>query len=193
MELKLAAVLAAEVVGYRRLMSEDQPAILAALQGHHHALIDRAIAVHRGRIVELLADRTLAEFGAVVDAMECALAIQHGMAQRNLALPPARRILLRVGLDWRDVVAEKGDLAGPAVDVAGYLRDLIEPGGLCISDTVFLEVRKRVKVGFEGVGIHRIGDLPQPVRAIRVRLELNEAPKRRWPWRRSAGPDPSSA
>jgi adenylate cyclase len=186
MELKLAAVLAAEVVGYGRLVSEDQPATLAALQGHHHALIDRAIAVHRGRIVELLADRTLAEFGAVVDAMECALEIQRGMAQRNLDLPARRRILLRAGLDWRDVIADKGDLSGPAVAVAGYLRDLIEPGGLCISDTVFLEVRKRIKVRFEGVGIHRIGEVRQPVRAIRVLLEQNDAPRRGWPWRRSA-------
>jgi adenylate cyclase len=186
MELKLAAVLAAEVAGYRQLVGEDQAATLAALQGHHHELIDRAIAQHRGRIVELLADRTLAEFGAVVDAMECALEIQQGMALRNLDQPPARRILLRAGLDWRDVIADKGDLSGHAVEVAGFLRDLALPGGLCISDNVFLGVRKRVKVGFEGVGIHRIGDLPEPVRAIRVQLQQNDAPKRWWPWRRSA-------
>jgi class 3 adenylate cyclase len=186
MELKLAAVLAAEVAGYHRLVGDDQAATLAALQVHHHELIDRAIAQHRGRIVELLVDRTLAEFGAVIDAMECALEIQRGMALRNLDLSPARRILLRAGLDYRDVIADKGDLAGHAVEVAGFLRDLALPGGLCISDSVFLEVRKRIKVGFEGAGIHRIGDLPEPVRAIRVLLAQDDAPRRRWPWRRSA-------
>jgi class 3 adenylate cyclase len=118
--------------------------------------------------------------------MECALEIQRGMALRNLDLSPARRILLRAGLDYRDVIADKGDLSGHAVEVAGFLRDLALPGGLCISDSVFLEVRKRIKVGFEGAGIHRIGDLPEPVRAIRVLLAQDDAPRRRWPWRRSA-------
>jgi adenylate cyclase len=190
MELKLAAVLAAEVVGFRRLLGEGEAAVLAALQAHHHALIDRAIAVHRGRIVELGVEHTLVAFEVVVDAMECALQVQRGMALRNRGLPPERRILLRAGLDYRDVIADRGDLSGPGVEVACFLRDLVEPGGLCISDSVFLSVRKRVKVGFEGLGIHRIGDLPEPVRAIRVvGLESTEPkPARRgWrPWRRPA-------
>jgi class 3 adenylate cyclase len=189
MELKLAAVLSAEVVGFRRLLGEGEAAMLAALQAHHHALIDRAIAMHRGRIVALEVERTLAAFEVVLDAMECALAIQRGMARRNLDLPPDQRILLRAGLDHRDVIAEAGDLSGHAVEVACFLRDLVEPGGLCISDTVFLSVRKRVKVGFEGLGIHRIGDLPEPVRAIRVAglQDTNPAPPRPslWPWRGS--------
>lgn len=186
MDLKLAAILAAEIVGYRRLIRDDQAATLAALQEHHHALIDRAIARHRGRIVELLAERTIAEFPIVVDAMECALEIQRGMARRNRDLPQARRILLRAGLDYRDVIAAKGDLFGHGIEVARYLKGLAEPGGLCISDTVFVEVRKRVKVGFEGVGIHRIEGLEHPVRAIRVLLEQDVLPKRWRPWRRSA-------
>lgn len=186
MELKLAAIWAAEVVGYRRLVSDDRAATLAALQEHHHALIDRAIARHRGRIVELLVERTIAEFPIVVDAMECALEIQRGMARRNRDLPPGRRILLRTGLDYRDVVAAKGDLFGHGIEVARYLQDLADPGGLCISDTVFVEIRKRVKVGFEGVGIHRIDGLDRPVRAIRVLLEQNALPERWRPWRRSA-------
>jgi adenylate cyclase len=190
MELKLAAVLAAEVADLRRLLDEDQPAVVAALQAHQHALIDRAIAVYRGRIVELGVERTLVAFEVVVDAMECALAIQRGMAQRNLDLPPERRILLRAGLDYRDVIADKGDLSGPGVEVACFLRDLIEPGGLCISDNVYLSVRKRVTVGFEGLGMHELAGLPQPVRAIRVVGLENRKPKparQGWrPWRRRA-------
>jgi adenylate cyclase len=188
MELKLAAVLAAEVAGFDRLMREQEAATLAALQGHHHALIDRAIAQHRGRIVELRADRTLVAFEVVVDAMECALEIQRGMALRNRDLPPDRRILLRMGLDHRDVIADKGDLSGHGVEVACFLRDLVEPGGLCISDTVFLKVRKRVEVGFEGLGIHNLEGLKQPVRAIGVilRREPEGGRKRWWPWRRKA-------
>jgi adenylate cyclase len=189
MELKLAAILAAEVAGLRRLLCQDQAATLAALQAHHHALIDRAIAMHRGRIVALEVERTLAAFEVVVDAMECALEIQRGMALRNLDLPPERRILLRAGLDHRDVIADRGDLSGHAVEVACFLRDLVEPGGLCISDTVFLSVRKRVSVGFEGLGVHQLAGLAQPIRAIRVTfLQTAEpAPARRWwPWRRPA-------
>ena len=106
MELKLAAILAAEVAGLPRLLRQDE-AVLAALQAHHHALIDRAIATHRGRIVALAVERTLVAFEVVLDAMECALAIQRGMALRNQALPPQRRILLRAGLDHRDVVVRR--------------------------------------------------------------------------------------
>lgn len=190
MELKLAAILAAEVAGLRRLLREDEAGTLAALQAHHHALIDRLIATHRGRTVELGVERTLVSFEVVVDAMECALAIQRGMALRNLGVAPERRILLRAGLDHRDVIAERGNLVGHGVEVACFLRDLVEPGGLCISDTVFLQVRKRVKVGFEGLGVHRLEGLRQPVRAIRVAsLQTTEpvAPRRRrWPWRRPA-------
>jgi adenylate cyclase len=189
MELRLAAVLATRVAGFRRLLRQDEAATLAALRAHHHALIDRAIATHRGRIVALEVARTLVTFEVVVDAMECALEIQRGMALRNQGVPPERRILLRAGLDHRDVVAERGDLSGHAVEVACFLRDLVEPGGLCISDTVFLQVRKRVKVGFQGLGMHRIEGITEPVRAIRVAgLETAEAsPKHRWwPWRRPA-------
>jgi adenylate cyclase len=189
MELKVAAILAAQVAGLRRLLRQDEAATLAALQAHHHALIDRAIAMHRGRIVALEVERTLVEFEVVVDAMECALAIQRGMARRNQGLAPERRILLRAGLDHRDVIADRGDLSGHAVEVACYLRDLVEPGGLCISDTVYLQVRKRVRVGFEGLGMHQLAGLDQPVRAIRVAgLEAAEAHPARhwWPWRRPA-------
>jgi class 3 adenylate cyclase len=186
MELKLAAMLAAEVVGLSRLLRQDEAAILAALQAHHHALIDRAIATHRGRIVELAVERTLVAFEVVLDAMECALAIQRGMALRNQALPPERRILLRAGLDHRDVVVDRGDVSGPAVQVACLLRDLAEPGGLCIADTVFLQVRRRVRVGFEGLGVHQLQGLAQPVRAIRVvgPSTASAASRRRWRWRR---------
>jgi adenylate cyclase len=189
MELKLAAVLAAEVAGLDRLLSDDEAATLAALQAHHHALIDRTIAKHRGRIVELAMERTLATFEIVVDAMECALEIQRGMARRNLDQPPERRILLRAGLDHRDVIVDRGDLSGHAVEVACFLRDLVEPGGLCISDMVFLQVRKRVTVRFEGLGVHRLEGLAEPVRAIRVAgLQTAPEPARRpWlPWRRPA-------
>lgn len=187
MELKLAAILAAEVAGLPRLLRQDEESVLATLQAHHHALIDRAIATHRGRIVALAVERTLVAFEVVLDAMECALAIQRGMALRNQALPPQRRILLRAGLDHRDVVVDRGDVSGPAVQVACFLRDLAEPGGLCISDMAFLQVRKRVRVGFEGLGVHQLPGLPQPVRAIRVKGLEAAAPdggRRRW-WRRS--------
>ena len=184
MELKLAAILAAEVVGLDRLLQEREEATLAALQAHHHRLIDRAIAMHRGRIVELRLDRTLVEFEVVVDAMECALEIQRGLARRNRGLPPEQGILLRMGLDHRDVVADRGDVSGRGVDVACFLRDLVAPGGLCISDQVFLQVRKRVGADYEGLGVHRVEGLEQPVRAIRA-IPRQRAARPWWSWRRA--------
>jgi adenylate cyclase len=186
MELKVAAVLAAKVVGLERLLQERGAETRAALQEHHHQLIDRTIAMYRGRIVELRLGQTTVEFEAVVDAMECALEIQRGMARRNKGLPPEHWILLRMGLDHRDVMVERGDLSGHALDVACFLRDLVEPGGLCISDTVFLKVRERVAAGFEGLGVHPIEGLEQPVRAIRAIPSRARARNGWWPWRRKA-------
>lgn len=186
MELKLAAILATEVAGFGRLMRAHQATALATLQKRHHALIDRAVAMHRGRFVALRVDRTLVAFEVVVDAMECALAIQRGMALRNRDLPPQHRILLRAGLDHRDVIADKGDLSGPGIQVACFLRDLGLPGDLIISDNAFLAVRKRVKVGFEGRGMHRIEGIENLVRAIGVADVQGAEPKGWWPWRRRA-------
>jgi adenylate cyclase len=184
MELKLAAILAAEVVGLDRLLQE-RPETLAALQAHHHRLIDRAIAMHRGRIVELGLGRTLVAFEIVVDAMECALEIQRGMALRNRGLPPEQWILLRIGLDHRDVVVDRGDVSGHGVDVACFLRDLVTPGGLCISDQVFLQVRERVGADYQGFGVHAIEGLDPPVRAIRAIPRRTASRKRWWPWQRA--------
>jgi class 3 adenylate cyclase len=184
MELKLAAILAAKVVGLDRLLQEHEQATLAALQAHHHRLIDRAIAMHRGRIVELRLDQTLATFEVVVDAMECALEIQRGMARRNRGLAPEQWILLRTGLDHRDVMADRGDLRGHGVDVACFLRDLVPPGGLCISDNVYLQVRERVAADYEGLGVHAVAGLAQPVRAIRAIPRQSAGSW--WPWRRGA-------
>jgi adenylate cyclase len=181
MELKLAAILAAEVVGLDRLLQE-RPETLAALQAHHHRLIDRAIAMHRGRIVELGPGRTLVAFEVVVDAVECALAIQRGMALRNKGLAPEHWILLRIGIDHRDVMVDRGDVSGHGIEVACFLRDIVAPGGLCISDQVFLQVRDRVEADYEGLGVHEIAGLEQPVRAIRA-IPRQTAARRWWPWR----------
>jgi adenylate cyclase len=182
MELKLAAILAAEVVGLDRLLQEQET--LAALQEHHHRLIDRAIAMHRGRIVELRPDRTLVAFEVVVDAMECALEIQRGLARRNKGLAPEQGIRLRVGLNHRDVMVDRGDVSGHGVDVACFLRDLVQSGGLCISDNVYLQVHDRVGADYEGLGVHAVAGLEQPVRAIRA--IPRQSVRSWWPWRRGA-------
>jgi adenylate cyclase len=164
-----------------RLLQEQET--LAALQEHHHRLIDRAIAMHRGRIVELHLGRTLVAFEVVVDAMECALEIQRGMARRNQGLAPEQGIRLRMGLDHRDVLVDRGDVSGHGVDVACILRDLVAPGGLCISDNVYLQVRERVAADYQGLGVHAVAGLEQPVRAIRAIPSRAVARKGWWPWR----------
>ena len=130
---RLAAILAADVVGYSRLMGEDEAGTLAALKEHHAALIDPAIAERDGRIVKLMGDGTLAEFASVVDAVECAIEIQREMAGRNVEVPQDRRIELRIGINLGDVIVDGDDIYGDGVNVAARLEALAEPGGVCIS------------------------------------------------------------
>ena len=129
-ERRLAAILAADVVGYSRLMGEDEPGTLARLQAHRRELIDPKIAAHHGRMVKLMGDGALVEFASVVDAVECAAEIQRGMALRNADLPEDRRIEFRVGINLGDVIVEGDDIYGDGVNVAARLEALAEPGGI---------------------------------------------------------------
>jgi adenylate cyclase len=126
MERRLAALLAADVAGYSRLMGEDEPGTLVALQQHRAELIAPAIASHHGRIVKLMGDGILAEFGSVIEAVECAVAIQRGMALRNVAVPDTRQMLLRIGVHLGDIMVDGDDIYGDGVNIAARLEGIAE-------------------------------------------------------------------
>jgi TolB-like protein/class 3 adenylate cyclase/cytochrome c-type biogenesis protein CcmH/NrfG len=169
MERKLTAILAADVVGYSRLMEIDEVGTLAALKSHRADLIDPEIAEWRGRIVKLMGDGTLVEFASVVNAVSCALAIQEGMAGRNDSLPEDRRIAFRIGVHLGDVMIEGDDIYGDGVNVAARLEGLAEPGGICISQQAFDQVETKLDLAYEDLGEQRVKNLARPVRVYRLR------------------------
>ena len=140
-ERKLAAVLAADVAGYSRLMGVDEEGTHARLRAHFRELVDPKIKEHRGRIVKNTGDGMLAEFPSVVDAVRCGVEVQQGMAERNAAIPPDKRIEFRVGINLGDVIVEAGDIFGDGVNVAARLEALAEPGGICVSRVVRDQIR----------------------------------------------------
>ena len=143
---RLAAILTADVAGYSRLMGEDEEGTLAALSAHLKELIKPCIAEHRGRVVKTTGDGLLAEFGSVVDAVRCAVAFQEGMVERNADTQEDPRIEFRIGVNLGDVIVQGDDIYGDGVNVAARLEGLAEPGGICISGTVFDQIGKKLEL-----------------------------------------------
>jgi adenylate cyclase len=166
---KLAAILAADVVGYSRLASSDEDRTLARLRGLRSDLIDPAIAAHHGRVVKRTGDGVLIEFRSVVDAVRCAIEWQNGMVERNAGLPPERRIEFRVGIHLGDVVEESdGDLMGDGVNIAARLEGIAEPGGICLSEDAYRQVRDRLKEGIVDLGEKELKNIARRVRVYAV-------------------------
>ena len=170
-ERRLAAILSADVVGYSRLMAEDERRTLERLKAHRREFIDPEVVAHHGRIVKLMGDGALVEFASVVDAVQCAAEIQRGMALRNADLPEDRRIAFRVGINLGDVIVEGDDIYGDGINVAARLEALAESGGICISDVVYRSVHGKVELRFDDLGEQRVKNIAEPVRSYRVRLE----------------------
>jgi TolB-like protein/class 3 adenylate cyclase/Tfp pilus assembly protein PilF len=166
---RLTAILAADVAGYSRLMGVDEEGTHERLKAHLRELIEPKIAEHRGRVVKNTGDGFLAEFVSVVDAMRCAVEMQRGMAERNAATPPEKRIEFRVGINLGDVIAEEHDIFGDGVNVAARLEALAEPGGICVSRVVRDQVRDRLPFTYEDLGEQSVKNITRPVRAYRVR------------------------
>ena len=164
MERRLAAILVADVVGYSRMMGADEAGTLARLKACRHDVIDPAIAEHHGRIVKLMGDGVLVEFASVVDAVQCAAAIQRALAARD------GDIRLRIGVNLGDVIVEGADLYGDGVNIAARLEAAAEPGGICISGTAFDHALHKIDAGFESLGELRLKNIADPIRAYRVLL-----------------------
>jgi class 3 adenylate cyclase/ABC-type uncharacterized transport system substrate-binding protein len=169
-ERRLAAILAADIAGYSRLMGADEEGTLAALKAIRRELADLKIAEHRGRIVKATGDGLLAEFPSVVDAVRCAVEVQRGMADRNAGVSPAERhIEFRIGINLGDIIIDEGDIFGDGVNVAARLEALAEPGGICISRVVRDQVRDRLDLAFEDLGEQALKNISRAVRVYRVR------------------------
>ena len=167
-ERRLAAVLAADVAGYSRLMGADEEGTLAALRAHQRELLDPKIAQFRGRIVKTTGDGLLIEFGSVVDATNCAIDVQRGMKERNASVPSDKRLEFRIGINVGDVIVEDGDIFGDGVNVAARLEGIAEPGGIIISAGAHDAVINRVEAEFRDLGALTLKNIERPVRALQV-------------------------
>jgi TolB-like protein/class 3 adenylate cyclase/Flp pilus assembly protein TadD len=196
MERRLAAILAADVVGYSRLMEQDEAGTFARLRDHRKELLEPEIAGHHGRIFKVMGDGLLAEFASVIDAVECAVALQNGMAKRNTAAPAEHRIDARIGVNLGDLIVEKEeggavDMHGEGVIIANRLQALAEPGGICVSQTVVSHVGHKIAVGFELIGEQRVKNIATPIQVYRVltgptpaglRIESRKSSRHPWRW-----------
>jgi adenylate cyclase len=167
---RLAAILAADVAGYSRLMSADEEGTLAQLKAHRSDLVDPKIRDHQGRIVKTTGDGMLVEFASVVNALRSAIDIQLGMAERNADVRLEKRIEFRIGINVGDVIIDGGDIYGDGVNVAARLEALAEPGGVCVSGRVQEDTRGKVDASFEDAGEQQLKNIAQPVRVYRLRL-----------------------
>jgi TolB-like protein/cytochrome c-type biogenesis protein CcmH/NrfG len=161
---RLAAIVAADVVGYSRLMGADEDGTLAALRSHRAEVIDGKIAEHGGRIVKTMGDGLLLEFPSVVDATQCVIEVQQGMAERNQGVDESRRIIFRIGVNLGDIIIEGDDILGDGVNIAARLESLCEPGGMAISNRVHEDVRDRLDAVFTDAGEQTLKNIARPVR-----------------------------
>jgi adenylate cyclase len=167
---RLAAILAADVAGYSRLMGADEEGTLAALKELRRDLADLNIKEHRGRIVKTTGDGLLVEFASVVDAVRCAVEVQREMSDRNAGVPAERLIEFRIGINLGDIIIDKRDIYGDGVNVAARLEALAEPGGICVSRVVRDQVRDKLGFAFEDMGEQQVKNIARPIRVHRIRL-----------------------
>jgi adenylate cyclase len=167
-ERRLAAILAADVAGYSRLMGADEAGTLARLKAHRRELIDPNITEHKGRIVKTTGDGLLIEFASVVDAVQCAVKIQAAMAERNAEVPAERRIEFRIGINLGDIIIDEDDIFGDGVNIAARLEALAAPGGICVNRVVRDQVRDKLDITFEDMGEQQVKNIARPVRAFRI-------------------------
>jgi class 3 adenylate cyclase/pimeloyl-ACP methyl ester carboxylesterase len=163
MQRRLAAVLAADVVGYSRLMGTDEIGTITSLKSHRRELVDPGIAEHRGRIVKTTGDGMLVEFASVVDAVSCAVHIQRSMVRRNVTVPADKRIIFRIGINVGDIIIDGDDIYGDGVNIAARLETLCEPGGVCISRAANEQIRDKLSIAFADLGEQAVKNIARAV------------------------------
>src|SRR5712692_8243995 len=167
---KLAALLSADVEGYSRLMGEDEAATVHTLTAYR-VVIQTLVQQHRGRVVDSPGDNVLAEFASVVDAVQCAVAFQRELSNRNTALPFQRRMKFRVGNNLGDVIVDGERIYGDGVNIAARLENLAEGGGICISGNVYEQIKTKLLLDYQDLGPQAVKNISEPVRVYRVRMD----------------------
>jgi adenylate cyclase len=185
---RLAAVLAADVAGYSRLMGVDDERTLANLKSFRKTLFDPSVAAHHGRIVKTTGDGMLVEFASAVDAARCAVEVQRGMVAQNTDVPQDVRIEYRVGIHVGDIIVDDDDIFGDGVNIAARLEGIAEPGGICISDDTYRQIRGKIDIAFDDIGEQTLKNIVEPMRAWRIHLAGETAPAIR-----SSSPPPKPA
>ena len=167
-ERRLTTILAADVVGYSRLMAADEVGTHARLKTLRNELIEPIPAEHHGRVVKLMGDGALMEFGSVVDAVKFAVDMQHQIAERSVEAPEDQRIIFRIGINIGDIIVDDDDIYGDGVNVAARLETLADPGGIYVSGGVYDQVRDRIDQPFEDLGEREVKNIDRPVRVYRA-------------------------
>src|SRR5450631_1978467 len=170
-ERRLAAILAADVAGYSRLMGIDEEGTLAALKTLRRELIDPKISEHRGRIVKTTGDGALVEFASAVDAVRCAMEIQRALAERNASIPEDRRIEFRIGINVGDIIIDDGDIYGDGVNIAARIETFASPGAICLSDNAYQQIKGKLALDVSDLGEQQLKNIAQPIRVYGVRYE----------------------
>jgi adenylate cyclase len=171
LERRLAAILAADVAGYSRLMGNDEEGTLAALKACRRELIDPKVSEHRGRIVKTTGDGALVEFASAVDAARCAMEIQRAMAERNAAVPDDRRVEFRIGINVGDIIIDEGDIYGDGVNIAARVESLASPGAICLSEDAYKQIKGKLTLNVSDMGEQQLKNISQLVRVYSVRLD----------------------
>ena len=166
---RLAAILAADVVGYSRLMEQDESGTLAALKARRQNVLAPVLSQFNGRIVKVMGDGVLVEFGSAVDAVQCAVQLQDAFFKENQVLPEEKHIVLRIGINLGDVIVEGTDIYGDGVNIAARLEGLAEPGGICISGSVHEQVKRKLDLSFDDMGLQSVKNIAEPVSVYRIR------------------------
>ncbi|MGY4399560.1 adenylate cyclase [Bradyrhizobium sp. USDA 3315] len=177
-ERRLAAVLAADVAGYSRLMGTDEEGTLARLKAARKNLIDPTIAAHRGRIVKTTGDGMLVEFGSAVDAVRSSVEVQSRMAELNASASQQQRIEFRIGIHVGDIIIDNDDIFGDGVNIAARLENIADPGGICLSDDAYRQIRSKVDAAFEDMGQQNLKNITEPIRAWRMKIGARPSPER---------------
>ncbi len=178
MERRLAAILVADIVGYSAQMQRDETGTYARVTARRKEIFEPEIARHQGRIFKLVGDGLLAEFSSAVQAVECAMALQASLAERNRDVPQEQIILARIGINLAEVIVEGDDRLGDGVNIAARLEQLAEPGGICVSEKVAREVERKLAFGFESMGERRVKNIAEPIHVYRVSSDTTKGPRR---------------
>ena len=179
MERRLAAILVADIVGYSAQMEQDETDTFTRVTARRKEIFEPEIARHQGRIFKLVGDGLLAEFSSAVQAVECAIALQNGLLERNSNVPPDKMIIARIGINLGEVIVDGDDRLGDGVNIAARLEQLAEPGGICVSEKVAREVERKLAFGFESMGQRQVKNIAEPVHVYRVSADVTKGPRHR--------------